>query len=107
MEDESNNVFDKLTLHGKKFTQYLDGGSAFHENLAEHLTQDQYKTIMIGAVKVGCPYFTFNIPNTICNECDHISKHRLFQCEKCGSTDLDYITLGTLSVYQSFLRRAR
>lgn len=92
VEDESNNVFDKLTLHGKKFTQYLDGGSAFHENLAEHLTQDQYKTIMIGAVKVGCPYFTFNIPNTICNVCDHISKHRLFQCEKCGSTDLDYIT---------------
>ena len=65
VEDGRNNVFDKLILHGRKFTQYLDGGSAFHENLAEHLTQEQYKTIMIGAVKTGCQYFTYNIPNTI------------------------------------------
>lgn len=44
------------------------------------------------AVKSGCNYFTFNIPNTICNDCGHISKHHLDHCEKCGSHNVDYAT---------------
>lgn len=44
------------------------------------------------AAKVGCSYFTFNIPNTICNKCGHVSKHYLDHCEECGSDDVDYIT---------------
>ena len=73
-------------------TKYLDGGSALHANLAEHLTKDQYRHIMDVAIDTGCPYFTFNIPNTICNSCGHISKHKLSACPKCGSQDLDYAT---------------
>lgn len=92
VEDQKTNVVDKLILHGDKFTRYLDGGSACHINLAEHLTKEQYRKLMNVAIKTGCPYFTFNIPNTVCNDCGHISKHRLKACPKCGSTNLDYLT---------------
>lgn len=92
VEDETCNILDKFILHGKRLTKYLDGGSALHANLSEHLTKKQYKTILHDAIVTGCSYFTFNIPNTICNKCGHISKHNLKQCEVCGSTDVDYIT---------------
>lgn len=92
VEDESTNLIDKFILHGTRLTKYLDGGSALHANLAEHLTKDQYASLLKTAVKTGCSYFTFNIPNTICNDCGYISKHRLAKCPKCGSEDLDYIT---------------
>ena len=92
VEDEKTNVVDKFILHGEKLTKYLDGGSALHANLNEHLTKEQYKILMIDAIKTGCSYFTFNIPNTICNECGHISKHRMDHCEKCGSKNIDYLT---------------
>jgi len=92
VEDESINIVDKFKLHGRQFTKYLDGGSALHGNLNEHLSQAQYKILLLDAVKTGCNYFTFNIPNTVCNKCGHISKHRLEKCENCGSDDLDYIT---------------
>lgn len=92
VEDESTNTVDKFILHGEKLTRYLDGGSALHANLSEHLTKEQYKVLMLNAVKTGCSYFTFNIPNTICNECGHISKHRMNHCEVCGSENVDYLT---------------
>lgn len=92
VEDESSNIADKFILHGNDFLQYLDGGSALHANLQEHLTYDQYKTLLLGAIKTGCSYFTFNIPNTICNNCVHISKHMMSKCEVCGSEDVDYVT---------------
>lgn len=92
VEDESCNVIDKFILHGSKLTQYLDGGSALHCNLDEHLSEEQYAKLLLIAIKTGCSYFTFNIPNTICNKCGHISKHKLNNCEKCGSEDLDYAT---------------
>lgn len=92
VEDEKTNLVDKFILHGRKLTQYLDGGSALHGNLNEHLSKEQYKKIMLNAIETGCSYFTFNIPNTICNDCGHISKHRLDHCEKCGSKNIDYLT---------------
>lgn len=92
VEDESTNTVDKFILHGEKLTKYLDGGSALHANLSEHLTKEQYKILMLDAVKTGCSYFTFNIPNTICNDCGHISKHRMDHCEACGSNNIDYLT---------------
>lgn len=92
VEDESTNTVDKFILHGEKLTKYLDGGSALHANLSEHLTREQYKILMLDAVKTGCSYFTFNIPNTICNDCGHISKHRMDHCEACGSNNIDYLT---------------
>lgn len=92
VEDEGTNTVDKFILHGEKLTKYLDGGSALHANLNEHLTKEQYKVLMLDAIKTGCSYFTFNIPNTICNECGHISKHRMNHCESCGSQNIDYLT---------------
>lgn len=92
VEDESTSLVDKFIMHGRRLTQYLDGGAALHGNLNEHLTKDQYKMVLKYAIKTGCSYFTFNIPNTICNDCGYITKHRRDHCEKCGSTNIDYLT---------------
>ena len=92
VENKSTNIVDKFRLHGNAYTGNLDGGSALHCNLEEHLTHDQYAHLMKLAVKTGCNYFTFNIPNTVCNDCGHISKHKLDKCTKCGSENLDYAT---------------
>ena len=56
------------------------------------------------AIKTGCPYWTVNVPNTICNDCGHISKHHLRKCPKCGSENLDYATrvIGYLKRVSSF-----
>ena len=92
VEDDGTNVVDKFILHGERLTRYLDGGSALHCNLNEHLTKEQYRSLMKTAIKTGCSYFTFNIPNTICNDCGYISKDRLTVCPRCGSKRLDYLT---------------
>lgn len=91
-EDETCSPVDKLILHGKQTTQWLDGGSACHINLQEHLSKEQYKQLMKIAIKTGCSYFTFNVPNTICNDCGNISKHKFDKCPKCGSENVDYAT---------------
>lgn len=92
VEDESCNLIDKFILHGKRLTKYLDGGSALHANLEEHLSKPQYKKVMDIAINTGCSYFTFNIPNTVCNDCGFITKHNLPKCPKCGSDNVDYLT---------------
>lgn len=92
VEDEGTSVVDKFILHGERLTRYLDGGSALHANLKEHLTQEQYKILLVDAIKTGCSYFTFNIPNTVCNDCGHIVKRPVKKCEKCGSENLDFLT---------------
>lgn len=104
VEDTTVSPIDKFILHGRDFTQYLDGGSALHCNLEEHLTKDQYKTLLNTAIRTGCPYFTFNIPNTVCRDCGHISKHKLAVCPKCGSKNLDWATrvIGYLKLISSF-----
>ena len=104
VEDPTVNVLDKLRFHGKAFTRYLDGGSACHINLDEHLTKEQYLLLLNAAIRTGCNYLTFNVPNTLCNSCGYISKHRLDACPKCGSRDLDYATriIGYLKLISRF-----
>ena len=92
VEDETIDPIKKFRFQGIKFTGCCDGGSALHNNLDEHLTACQYRILMDVAVKEGCNYFTYNIMNTICNECGYISKHTLDTCPKCGSKDVDYAT---------------
>lgn len=92
VEDSSLNIIDKFRLHGRKYVEYLTGGSALHVNLDEHLSKDQYKKLLNVAATEGTNYFTFNIPNTLCNDCGYISKHRLAECPKCHSKNLDYLT---------------
>lgn len=92
VEDTSLTILDKFKLHGSEYVRYLDGGSALHMNLEEHLTKDQYRNLLKVAATQGTNYFTFNIPNTICNECGHIDKRFLHECPKCGSKNIDYAT---------------
>lgn len=102
--EDPTKPLDKFMLHGSKMTQYLDGGSALHLNLEEHLDKEQYRKLMNVAIKTGCPYWTVNVPNTICNDCGHISKHHLHKCPTCGSENLDYATrvIGYLKRVSSF-----
>ena len=92
IEDDSLNIVDKFRLHGRKYIEHLTGGSALHLNLEEHLSKEQYKQLLRVATQEGCNYFTFNIPNTVCNDCGHIDKRRLKECPSCKSKDIDYLT---------------
>ena len=104
VEDQTLNILDKFRLHGAKYIEHLTGGSALHMNLEEHLSQSQYRQLLRVAAKEGCNYFTFNIPNTICNTCGHIDKRYLHECPKCHSTDVDYATriIGYMKRVSSF-----
>ena len=103
-EDDTVNIIQKTILHGRDYVKYLDGGSALHANLQEHLSQEQYRQFMKVAAKNGCNYFTFNVKNTVCNDCGYISKHTLDVCPHCGSKNLDYLTrvIGYLKRVSSF-----
>ena len=104
VEDENTNILDKFRLHGSKYIEHLTGGSALHMNLEEHLSQTQYRQLLRVAAREGCNYFTYNIPNTICNTCGHIDKRYLHECPKCGSHDIDYATriIGYMKRVSSF-----
>ena len=97
-------MIDKFKLHGEDFVKYLDGGSALHMNLAEHLSKDQYRQLLRVAAHYGTNYFTFNVRNTVCNDCGFISKDTLEKCPKCGGVNLDYLTrvIGYLKRVSSF-----
>jgi len=92
VEDDSLSVIDKFKLHGRPYIEHLTGGSALHMNLDEHLSKEQYLHLLKVAAKEGCNYFTFNIPNTVCNDCGHIDKRYLKECPRCHSKNVDYMT---------------
>ncbi len=92
VEDKTLNIIDKFKLHGEKYIRHLTGGSALHANLEEHLSQPQYRQLLRVAANTGCNYFTFNIPNTVCNDCNTIDKRYLKKCPKCNSENVDYLT---------------
>ena len=92
VEDEGTSVLDKFRLHGRRYIAHLTGGSALHCNLDAHLSQPQYRQLLRVAAVEGCNYFTFNIPNTLCNQCGHIDKRYLKECPHCHSHDVDYLT---------------
>ncbi len=92
VEDDSLDIVDKFKLHGAPYIEHLTGGSALHMNLDEHLSQAQYRQLFRVAAKEGCNYFTYNIPNTVCNDCGHIDKNNLKECPVCHSKNVDYLT---------------
>ncbi|MCR4858737.1 MAG: anaerobic ribonucleoside-triphosphate reductase [Bacteroidales bacterium] len=104
VEDPNTNPLDKFRLHGRKYITHLTGGSALHLNLEEHLSQSQYRQLLRVASVEGCNYFTFNIPNTVCNDCGHIDKRYLKECPVCHSKNLDYLTrvIGYMKRVSSF-----
>ena len=92
VEDDSLTIIDKFKLHGTPYIEHLTGGSALHMNLEEHLSKQQYAQLLKVAAQEGCNYFTFNIPNTVCNDCGHIDKRYLHECPECHSKNVDYMT---------------
>ena len=91
-EDDSLSALDRLELHGKETSQYLDGGQAAHLNLEDYPTKESFKKLMNVAGKVGCNYWTYNVKVTICNDCGNIDKRTLTKCPVCGSKNIDYAT---------------
>ena len=89
---DNTSVLDKFRLHGRNFTSTLDGGVGCHINLEEHLSVEQYIKLIEFAVKEGTSYFTFNIPNSECDNCHYITKHPITKCPKCGSTRITWYT---------------
>ena len=92
VENKNIDPIEKFRLHGRRYIDHLTGGSALHCNLEEHLSQAQYRHLLRVAAQEGCNYFTFNIPNTLCNSCGHIDKRYLSKCPHCESQDVDYLT---------------
>ena len=86
--DTNISVLDKMYLHGNSTYQYTDGGSACHVNLEEHLSKEQYLKLIDYAIKEGTSYFTFNIPNSKCEDCGYITKHPIVECPKCHSKNI-------------------
>ena len=102
--EEEVNIVDKFVLHGSEITQYLDGGSALHLNLAEYPTEEGYKRLFELAAKTGCNYWTTNIAVTCCEDCGYIDKRTLHHCSKCGSKKVSWATriIGYLRKVTSF-----
>ena len=87
--DNEISVLDKLYLHGRNFCgDNLDGGSSAHINLDSHLSKKQYEHILKYAAEVGCKYFTFNVPNSECEDCGYITKVPITECPKCDSKNI-------------------
>lgn len=104
VEDPDISPIDKILLHGKEISKYLDGGSALHLNLEEYLTKDAYIKLYDACAAAGCNYFTTNVKITICNDCGFINKNTENHCTKCGSKNVDYATriIGYLKRVSSF-----
>lgn len=89
--DSELSIFDKILLHSREFAaEELSGGQAAHLNLSEHLSVEQYKKVLQYAGKVGCNYFTFNVPNSECNHCGFITKVPIEECPHCCSKNISY-----------------
>lgn len=103
---DNTSVLDKFILHGRQTYQFTDGGSACHVNLEEHLSKEQYLKLIDFAVQEGTNYFTFNIPNSKCEDCGHIVKAPIDTCPKCGSKDVTWYTrvIGYLRPITAFSR---
>lgn len=104
VEDDSYNIIDKLRLHGKENTKWLDGGSACHLNMEQLMSKEQAYDLICIAGKLGVNYWTFNVLMTLCNDCGFINVNTENHCTKCGSKDIDYATrvIGYLKRISSF-----
>lgn len=85
---DDTSILDKFILHGHQTYQYTDGGSAAHINLEDHLSKEQYLKLIDFAITNGTNYFTFNIPNSKCEDCGKIIKRPIDTCPCCGSHNI-------------------
>lgn len=88
--NENDSVLDRLYMMSNHFAMdKMSGGAAAHINLDSHLSKAQYKHLLNYCGKIGCTYWTVNVPNSEC-ECGYITKHPISRCPKCGSTNITY-----------------
>ena len=101
---DDTSVLDKFILHGNQTYQFTDGGSAAHINLNDHLSKEQYIKLIDFAIQEGTSYFTFNIPNSKCEDCGHIVKAPISKCPKCGKENITWYTriIGYLRPIKAF-----
>lgn len=101
---DDTSVLDKFILHGKQTSSYCDGGSALHCNLEDHLSKEQYLKLIDFAIGNGTNYFTFNIPNSKCEDCGKIIKKPVEVCPVCGSRHITQYTriIGYLRPIKTF-----
>lgn len=101
---DNTSVLDKFVLHGKQTYQFTDGGSAAHINLEDHLSKEQYLKLINFAIQEGTNYFTFNIPNSKCDDCGFITKHPICECPKCSGKNITQYTrvIGYLRPIKAF-----
>ena len=101
---DDTSVLDKFILHGRQTYQFTDGGSAAHINLEDHLSKEQYLKLIDFAIANGTNYFTFNIPNSKCDDCGYITKHPITECPKCHSHNITQYTrvIGYLRPIKTF-----
>ncbi len=80
-----------------------------HCNLEEHLSKSQYLKLIEYAVKEGCNYFTFNIPNSECEDCGYVVKQKITCCPNCGSENITWWTriIGYLRPIKAFSKGRR
>lgn len=103
-DNPDTSVLEKLRLHGREYTETLDGGVGCHIGLLDHLSKEQYLYLIEYAIKVGCSYFTFNIPNSECKDCGNIEKIPIEECPVCGSKNISQWTriIGYLRPIENF-----
>lgn len=97
-------ILDKIKLHGGDIAKALSGGQAAHLNLDTHLSKEQYKQLMHVAMENGTNYFTFNIPISKCNDCNHVVNAPITECPTCHNTNIKYYTriIGYLSAVDNW-----
>jgi anaerobic ribonucleoside-triphosphate reductase len=106
VEDDTLDIFDKGNLYSKDILDNLDGGSAYHINLAENPSYEVWNMIVDYMTKVGCNYFCWNVMCTCCEDtsCGYINKNTLDHCSKCGNEEVSHATrvIGYLKKITSF-----
>ena len=104
MESEEWSILDRIDIHGKDVSQYLDGGAALHLNLQRIPSYDEAVNLICLNAKHGVPYWTTNVLCTVCKDCGNIDPQTLKACPKCGSTNTDYGTrvIGYLKLISNF-----
>lgn len=104
VEDEGWNLLDKIKIHGKEVSQYLDGGAALHLNLQRTPTKAEALRLIETNIRHGVPYWTTNVLCTVCKSCGHIDPNYSKTCPKCDSIYVDYGTrvIGYLKLISSF-----
>lgn len=89
--NKNDSILDRLYMMSKNFAMdKMSGGAAAHINLDSHLDKEQYWKLLNYCGKIGCSYWTVNVPNSECQSCGFITKHPISKCPKCGSEHIDY-----------------